>query len=672
MFKRLSRFIRSHENQIAIGFGAILIAAFAWFIINRAWLSDDAYITFRVIDNWFHGYGLRWNVVERVQVFTHPLWMLLISGIHFFTGEFYLTSIFVGTALSLFTAVLLFLLPSGKYWPRVLGLMILASSSAMVDYSTSGLENSLSNALLMLFILLWIRDPSGRSKFRWLCLIVGVSTLNRLDLAILYFPMLGYLVFQQKNLRQALYDLLIGFSPVIAWELFALIYYGFPFPNTMYAKLSNWIPQADLYYQGWRYFHHTFFNDPVTGMTFVLGVVMAFIHRSSQRTMMTLGAGCYLFYIIWVGGDFMEGRFFTVIFILMLAGIVHYDLPSVRLKQYAWLAPAVIILNLYSSVPTFVSESWDFVEPWTDGIVNERYFYAPTTGLLRFNLFNTGPEHNWVDEGLDLREQACDDLLVVDFTSVGFRGYYAGPNVYIIDRYGLGTAVTGHLPPRNMVEWRIGHFIRTVPDGYYQTIEQGTNQFSDPALRSFYDDLRLVTEAPLFTKGRLKAIWKLNTTRLSEMVDEHAYRFPNKITLKADEWYSVKPNLTPCQAGNVLSSGESGVEIRFDERQKSSSYQISLCGYRYFRIDYYNQHHELAGTHVIHLPSTNRLQAYRIHVPDEVVEQGFDSVHIYPFYVMGKRNRPGNFGFGFIQMSTDTLHQSPHDAGMITRQGYFP
>ena len=40
-------------------------------LVRTAWLSDDAYITFRTADNLVHGYGPVWNTDERVQAFTH-------------------------------------------------------------------------------------------------------------------------------------------------------------------------------------------------------------------------------------------------------------------------------------------------------------------------------------------------------------------------------------------------------------------------------------------------------------------------------------------------------------------------------------------------------------------------------------------------------------------------
>ncbi len=56
-------------------------------VLRAAWLSDDSYITLRTIDNFWNGYGLRWNVIERVQTFTDPLWMLLLAAAYGVTRE---------------------------------------------------------------------------------------------------------------------------------------------------------------------------------------------------------------------------------------------------------------------------------------------------------------------------------------------------------------------------------------------------------------------------------------------------------------------------------------------------------------------------------------------------------------------------------------------------------
>src|ERR1044072_5834284 len=67
----------------------LLTGVFFVILFRTAWVSDDAFITFRTVDNLLNGYGLRWNVVERVQSYTHPLWMFAIAAGHWITGEPY-------------------------------------------------------------------------------------------------------------------------------------------------------------------------------------------------------------------------------------------------------------------------------------------------------------------------------------------------------------------------------------------------------------------------------------------------------------------------------------------------------------------------------------------------------------------------------------------------------
>jgi len=62
----------------------VVIGLFIIVLVNTAWLTDDSYITFRTVDNFFNGYGLTWNVSERVEAYSNPLWMFLVSIPYFF------------------------------------------------------------------------------------------------------------------------------------------------------------------------------------------------------------------------------------------------------------------------------------------------------------------------------------------------------------------------------------------------------------------------------------------------------------------------------------------------------------------------------------------------------------------------------------------------------------
>lgn len=76
--------------------------AFFFYIASIGWVSEDAYITFRVIEHYFEGHGLRWNIYERVQAYTHPLWMLLHIPIQAIWGNLFVGSIILSVICSAF------------------------------------------------------------------------------------------------------------------------------------------------------------------------------------------------------------------------------------------------------------------------------------------------------------------------------------------------------------------------------------------------------------------------------------------------------------------------------------------------------------------------------------------------------------------------------------------
>lgn len=85
------------DSFCIVGFTLI----FSFIFIRSAWVVDDAYITFRTIDNFIHGYGLTWNTMERVQVYTHPLWMILITLFSIFTRAYFFTTLTISLLASL-------------------------------------------------------------------------------------------------------------------------------------------------------------------------------------------------------------------------------------------------------------------------------------------------------------------------------------------------------------------------------------------------------------------------------------------------------------------------------------------------------------------------------------------------------------------------------------------
>ena len=94
----------------------------------------------------------------------------------------------------------------------------------------------------------------------------------------------------------------------------------------------------------------------------------------------------------------------------------------------------------------------------------------------------------------------------------GLFAFYAGPQLHIVDTHGLGDPLLARLPTYNTSDFIIGHFFRSVPDGYWKYKRSFGNQIEDENLREYYQKLSiLIHSEQLLIKERLVTIWRFNT-----------------------------------------------------------------------------------------------------------------------------------------------------------------
>ena len=96
--------------------------------------------------------------------------------------------------------------------------------------------------------------------------LASLAFLNRSDSILLYLGPLAYLAWiawPVYRLRLAMY-FAIAFAPVALWLVFSYVYYGFPFPNTYYAKVATGIPRSLQLRQGLAYVANSINFDPFT------------------------------------------------------------------------------------------------------------------------------------------------------------------------------------------------------------------------------------------------------------------------------------------------------------------------------------------------------------------------------------------------------------------------
>jgi arabinofuranosyltransferase len=613
-----------------------LLTLFLIVVVRNAWISDDAYITFRTVDNFVNGYGLTWNIAERVQAYTSPLWMFLMSAAYWFTREAYYTTIFLSIVISLGAAALLAFPLGISSQGALLGISVLAFSKTLVDYSTSGLENPLTHLIAAAFVLVYFQEKQAQ-KTRWLFMLsltVAIGALNRLDSLFLLLPGFCYGLLRLRSVRCTL-AIIVGFAPIILWEAFSIFYYGFPLPNTAYAKLNIAISRGDLVHQGLLYLLNSLTVDPLTLLVIVSAATLSIVTRQWRHIPIVAGIILHLVYVVSIGGDFMTGRFLSAPLFLAVALLSR----GVQQLEKQWLLlpfSLVLVVSLSSPCPPLLSgtdytgkacDEWN--EKW---IADERGSYYQQTGLLRASRIAQMPTHEWVDQGLEARRSAeALGSMVVERGSVGFFGFYAGPKVHVIDKLALADPLLARLPPRRTPDWSIGHYARIVPDGYVETIRKGRNVIADEKLARFYDKLSLVTRGGLFDVDRLQAILKMNAHGYRYLIDRNEYLYPwnYRINLVALQW--AIEHGAPWDGDGIRIFEFNPVTIHLGRQFHASKMEISLCGDRSYQV-IYSRGDIAVGRQDIRTPHhlSQVMALIRTDIPRAAVEAGFDMIRVEP------------------------------------------
>lgn len=499
-----------------------LSAALAVFVfLKNAWVTEDAYIIFRSVEQLFAGHGPVWNPHERVQTFTSPLWFWMLAGVRLFTSDLYLGATALSLVLFLGTLVVLFQTLRNP-WSFAAAVAFLVASTGFFDFTSSGLENGLAYFLLALFLKNFLslsEGGDGASKgraFRLLAL-AGLLVCVRHDLGLVIFPASLYVVKAHARLasrRAWLSAIGLALLPLLAWSAFSLLYYGFPFPNTAYAKLNTGIPRAALLLQGLECLCSSFANDSLTLPTILCAALLAFERGAKVGPrFLVCGIVLNLAYFMGAGGDFMQGRFLSYDYLIAVTVILRGLAEPTWRVDPRLLAGAVLLFGLvYRHTP--LNSPLDYENPTiVGGVADERGFYFKALSLAAYVRQRRDgapfPRNDWADEG---RALAGRPGLVSVREQIGLYGYFGGLDRKIVDPLALSDPFLARLPVTGW--WRVGHYRRALPEGYEESVRTGRARLADPQLNEYYRRLTRVTQSPeLFSAARLRDIWRLNVGR---------------------------------------------------------------------------------------------------------------------------------------------------------------
>jgi arabinofuranosyltransferase len=502
-----------HRNTVPIFVFIIFVGVF----LNAFWLGDDSFITFRTLDNFLNGYGLRWNIDERVQSYTNPLWMFYVLPFYAVTGDIYYAALIASLILASLMMYIVVKKNQGDLRILfVLSLFILCRS--FIEYTSSGLENVLSYVLIVVYYYLFLDAvdmKTGKvdgSKGYRLSLVYALLILNRMDLSLLlffphaYFGVHYFIGTDRKKIKEAaLY--VLAMMPVLLWLVFSLVYYGFPFPNTFYAKTT--LPVDDVRMR-WiiGYYHYALDLDPFLLLVPIVSVVLALLPGRRLFLLFVAGIVVQNLYIVKIGGDFMGGRWLTqpyLLAVLIIASIFPGQLLS-RFRYYQFGA-AILTLLLLLNVHGRMLKNNPFAGDMTAdvllyaGTVDERQGWGAFTllkGCLSKKVcYDVLP--TW-RAGVKAREEKSPITVA---SAIGFYGFAAGPDVKIIDSLGLSDPLLSRMPCKPVAP---GHCVRSIPAGY----DQPGQQITDLVLAEYERGLREIVTGPLFSVERWRLIKDYN------------------------------------------------------------------------------------------------------------------------------------------------------------------
>jgi arabinofuranosyltransferase len=490
-------------SRVALLYLPTLVAAIMMF--QRRWISEDAFIDLRVVRNLLAGHGPVYNIGERVEAFTNPLWVALLTGSGALGLPLEACAVYIGLTCSIVALVV------AQHWSRrlhaaqrgeprtfalPLGTLVVAALPPLWDFGTSGLETGLMFVWLAWSFALCVRvcersgpDASRRSRRLTLtAFVAGLGPLIRPDLGVFTVAFALFIAFTIVSAEDARIRGLVRattacvFVP-LAYQVFRMGYYAALVPNTALAKEAGLL----FWSQGWLYLRDavdTYWLWFPFGM--LLWVLTASVSRwrregrAERAVLASAVASAALVhgtYIVAIGGDFMHVRMLlpSILALALPVGTVVVTRQQAIARRSPWILEAALVTAVWALLCAMYMRPASEGELGAFGITDERSFYV--SQLNERNPVNATqyrrfiPIHSLAYTRADeTRGRVLDiDGRVVPLTwrmpreidaaltsvNIGAQGYLVGPRVHVIDRRGLADPIASRL--RLDVRGRPGH-----------------------------------------------------------------------------------------------------------------------------------------------------------------------------------------------------------------------
>lgn len=439
------------------------LAAMGWAKRN---MYDDGFIYLHIVQNVLAGNGPVFNSGERVEAYTGPLWLGVLSLLGLLT-PWALEWLAVGAGLVMTLAAVLVAMvgatrllrpsaPTAFLLP--LGMVVFASVAVVWTYTTTGLETGLTFLWLAtcLWILArWAGRADGRVGLAGL-VVLGLGPLVRPELALdsaVFLLILLAVGWRRDSWVGRVRVLAVALALPVAYQLFRMGYFGVAVSNTAIAKEGT-MPRPD---QGWAYLVD--FVSPyllviplaALAVGAYLPLLLSIGGREGWRAprlwallALPLAGAANATYIVVMGGDYLHGRLLLPAFFAVLAPVAVVPLQrryAASLLVLPWAVICALTLRTTDSVPapfghirfdgavTPAQSGW----PVSDVTAQDEGLYA------KFGLRIVPP----VQIDVPLAPGTSSPTLVA--AGIGLQSYVAGTDVHIFDYLGLASVLPAHM-----------------------------------------------------------------------------------------------------------------------------------------------------------------------------------------------------------------------------------
>jgi arabinofuranosyltransferase len=446
----LERFFSRHRHLIL----ALILCVSGLLAVKMRFVQDDAFISFSYARSLLQGTGLAWFGTH-VEGYTNFLWVLWIAlGMKIGIDPVHWS--YVGGIGAFLTTIcglyrLAYCLFNSRFQAFITVLLLMSNYTA-VSFSTGGMETMLQTALVCLSAAIMCeRAFHGELTFKYSIIIAFLfclAFLTRVDSALPLLILFVFGIIRSHNKRYSLagYAWIAAVCVVIGslWLIWKYSYYGELLPNTYYAKTGGGISTNGFLFIG--RFLHAYFIWPFAA----LGAIMMLLRRRELPSLLppfmaVLAAWCA--YIVYIGGDFMEFRYFVPIapfLMLVVTYIVWFPIGSYLVKK-----PLVTTLI---SVLILISASYAHSQRFK-GITEDEALDS-IDALATF--YGVYPDRNWREIGDRLKSEFSGYEVTLALHAAGAIPFYS--ELKSIDMWGLNDihiARHGRLVPSTYL--RPGH-----------------------------------------------------------------------------------------------------------------------------------------------------------------------------------------------------------------------